>query len=147
MLHFRRGLLRSRYNSVSAKTLNHVEGQVDQTYNIFKDMKRKHCEPDEYTYTIMIRMTGKIGKPDESLALFKEMLSKIGSPNLIAYNTIIQALAKNLMVEETLSLFSKMVEKNCRPNEFTYSVILNMLIREGQLGKLVEIVEVYRIST
>lgn len=95
----------------------------------------------------MIRMTGKIGKPDESLALFKEMLSKIGSPNLIAYNTIIQALAKNLMVEETLSLFSKMVEKNCRPNEFTYSVILNMLIREGQLGKLVEIVEVYQIST
>ncbi|KAA8540327.1 hypothetical protein F0562_024754 [Nyssa sinensis] len=30
--------------------------QVDRACKVFEDMKRKHCEPDEYTYTVMIRM-------------------------------------------------------------------------------------------
>lgn len=105
-------------------------------------MKRKHCEPDEFTYTIMIRMNGKIGKADEALALFQEMLAKGFSPNLIAYNTMIQALAKGRMVDKAIFLFSKMVENECRPNEFTYSVILNVLAAEGKLGRLDEVVEI-----
>ncbi|KAJ8432182.1 hypothetical protein Cgig2_008634 [Carnegiea gigantea] len=115
--------------------------QVDQANVVFEDMKRKHCEPDEYTYTIMARMNGKIGKPDESLMLFQEMLAKGLAPNLIAYNTMIEALAKSRMVEKAIFLFSKMVENNCRPNEFTYSLILTVLVAEGQLGKLDEVVE------
>ncbi|CAO2814742.1 unnamed protein product [Amaranthus hypochondriacus] len=114
--------------------------KADQAYMVFEDMKRKHCEPDEYTYTIMIRMTGKMGKPDESLALFQDMLGKGFVPNAIAYNTMVEALAKNRMVDKTIFLFSKMVKNNCRPNEFTYSLILNVLVAEGQLGKLDEIV-------
>nr|CAN82028.1 hypothetical protein VITISV_000613 [Vitis vinifera] len=119
-----------------------ISVEVDQVYMVFKDMKRKHCEPDEYTYTIMIRMTGKIGKADESLTLFQEMTEKGYTPNLIAYNTMIQALANNRMVDKTIFLFSKMVENNCRPNGFTFSVILNVLVAEGQLGRLDEVVEV-----
>ncbi|KAL2926295.1 hypothetical protein RDABS01_023098 [Bienertia sinuspersici] len=115
--------------------------QVDQAYLVFEDMKKKYCEPDEYTYTIMVRMTGKIGKPDESLALFLEMLGKGFTPNSIAYNTMIEAVSKNRMVEKTIFLFSKMVENNCRPNEFTYSLILNVLVAEGQLGKFDEIIK------
>lgn len=115
--------------------------QVDKAYLVFEDMKRNYCEPDEYTYTIMVRMTGKIGKPDESLAMFQEMLAKGLAPNLIGYNTMIEALSKNRVVEKALFLFSKMVENNCRPNEFTYSLILTVLVAEGQLGRLDEVVE------
>uniref|UniRef100_A0A7C9EVR0 Pentacotripeptide-repeat region of PRORP domain-containing protein n=1 Tax=Opuntia streptacantha TaxID=393608 RepID=A0A7C9EVR0_OPUST len=115
--------------------------KVDRANVVFEDMKRKHCEPDEYTYTIMVRMNGKIGKPDKSLMLFKEMLAKGLAPNLIAYNTMIEAIAKSRMVEKTIFLFSKMVESNCRPNEFTYSLILTVLVAEGQLGRLDEVVE------
>lgn len=104
-------------------------------------MKRKHCGPDEFTYTIMIRMTGKSGKPDESLALFQEMITKGYPLNLIAYNTVIEALSRNKMVEKAIFVFLKMVENNCRPNEFTYSVILNALVAEGKLGRLDEVVE------
>ncbi|KAF9614713.1 hypothetical protein IFM89_020124 [Coptis chinensis] len=118
------------------------EGLVEQAYKVFADMKRKHCEPDEYTYTIMIRMIGKTGKADECLALFQEMLTKGCAPNQIAYNTMIQALAKNRMVDKVIFLFSKMIENGCQPNEFTYSVILNVLVVEGQLGKLDEVIDV-----
>ncbi|KAK9677055.1 hypothetical protein RND81_11G118800 [Saponaria officinalis] len=117
------------------------KNKFDQAYMVLGDMKRKFCEPDEFTYTIMIRMTGKMQKPDESLALFQEMLSKGINPNLMAYNTMLEALAKNRMVEKTLFLFSKMIENNCRPNEFTYSVILFLLVSEGQLGRLDEVID------
>ena len=104
-------------------------------------MKRRHCEPDTFTYTIMIRMTGKAGKTDESLALFQAMLEKGFTLNLIAYNTMIEALAKGRMADKAVLLFSKMVENGCQPNEFTYSVLLNVLVAEGQLNKLDDIVE------
>ncbi|KAF5194602.1 Pentatricopeptide repeat-containing protein [Thalictrum thalictroides] len=116
--------------------------KVEQAYKVFTDMKRKHCEPDEYTYTIMIRMIGKTGKADECLALFQEMITKGCALSLIAYNTMIQALARNRMVDKVISLFSKMIKNNCPPNEFTYSVILDVLVVEGKLGKLDEVVEV-----
>ncbi|XP_057755088.1 pentatricopeptide repeat-containing protein At1g51965, mitochondrial [Arachis stenosperma] len=117
------------------------DGKVDKAYKVFEDMKRWHCEPDAFTYTIMIRMTGKSGKPDESLALFQAMLKKGRIPNLIAYNTIIEALAKGRMVDKVILIFSKMVEDDCQPNEFTYSVLLNVLVAEGRLNKLDDIVE------
>ncbi|BBG98902.1 hypothetical protein Prudu_008422 [Prunus dulcis] len=114
---------------------------VEDAYKVFDDMKKKHCEPDEFTYTIMIRMSGKLGKGDESLGLFQEMITRGCSPNMIVYNTMIQALARSKMVEKAIIVFSKMVENNCRPNEFTYSVILNVLVAEGQLGRFDKVVE------
>ncbi|KAE8705400.1 Pentatricopeptide repeat-containing protein [Hibiscus syriacus] len=115
--------------------------KIDQAYLVFEDMKRKHCELDEYTYTIMIRLNGKLGRCDESLKFFDEMMSKGCSLNLIVYNTVIQALANGRMVDKVISLFYEMVEKGCRPNEFTYTVILNVLVAEGQLSKLDEVIE------
>ncbi|XP_074280816.1 pentatricopeptide repeat-containing protein At1g51965, mitochondrial [Silene latifolia] len=115
--------------------------KFDKAYMVLGDMKRKFCEPDEFTYTIMIRMAGKMQKPDECLALFQEMLSKGICPNLMAYNTMIEALAKNRIVDKSIFLFSKMIENNCRPNEFTYSVILTLLVAEGQLGRLDEVID------
>ncbi|KAL9258698.1 Pentatricopeptide repeat-containing protein [Drosera capensis] len=116
--------------------------EVSKAYKVFEDMKRRHCEPDEFAYTVMIRMTGKTGKAEESLALFKEMLAKGFTPNSMAYNTIIQALSLGRMIEEMISLFHQMLENNCCPNEFTYSVILNALAAEGKLNRLDEVVDV-----
>ncbi|KAL6137547.1 hypothetical protein ACLB2K_062839 [Fragaria x ananassa] len=45
--------------------------KVEQAYKVFEDMKKKHCGPDEFTYTIMIRMSGKLGKGEESLVFFQ----------------------------------------------------------------------------
>ncbi|KAG6593051.1 Pentatricopeptide repeat-containing protein, mitochondrial, partial [Cucurbita argyrosperma subsp. sororia] len=115
--------------------------QLDRAYKVFKDMKLKHCNPDVYTYTIMIRMTGKRGRTEESLAFFEEMLKNGFTPNLIVYNTMIEALSKSRMVDKAILLFSNMIKNNCRPNEFTYSVILNVLVAEGQCGRLDEVLE------
>ncbi|KAM1621590.1 hypothetical protein ACFX1X_020327 [Malus domestica] len=103
-------------------------------------MKKKHCEPDEFTCTIMIRMVGKLGKGDECLGLFQEMVNKGRAPNMMFYSTMIQALARSKMVDKAVVVFSKMVQNNCRPNEFTYSVVLNLLVAEGQLGGFDEVV-------
>ncbi|KAL8115065.1 hypothetical protein AgCh_021768 [Apium graveolens] len=48
------------------------------------------------------------------------------------------------MVDKTIFLFSKMMENDCRPNEFTYSIILKLLVSEGQVARLDEIVELSR---
>ncbi|WVY93727.1 hypothetical protein V8G54_032815 [Vigna mungo] len=117
--------------------------KVDKAYKVFEDMmKRRYCEPDVFTYTIMIRMTGKAGKTEESLAFFEAMLAKGCTPNVIGYNTMIEALAKGRMVDKAILLFSKMVENDCQPNEFTYSVILNLLVAEGKLNELDNIVDI-----
>ncbi|CAM8931852.1 unnamed protein product [Rhodiola kirilowii] len=114
--------------------------KVELTYKIFEDMGRVHCEPDEYTYTIMIRMTGNLGKSEESLELFQKMLTTVPNPNIISYNTMIQALAKGRMVDKVVFIFFKMIENNCRPNEFTYSLLLNALVADGQVGRLLEVI-------
>ncbi|KAI4325321.1 hypothetical protein MLD38_030733 [Melastoma candidum] len=117
------------------------DGKVGEARKVFDDMKRNWCEPDQFSYTIMIRMTGKMGKSDEAFALFQEMIGRGHSPNLIAYNTTIEALAAARLVDKSLHMFYKMLDGGCRPNEFTYSVILNLLISEGQLGRLDEVLE------
>ncbi|KAF8025653.1 hypothetical protein BT93_F2480 [Corymbia citriodora subsp. variegata] len=114
--------------------------KVDEASKVFDDMKKKWCEPDEFSYTILIRLNGKIGKPDEAMVLFQEMMEKGLSFNIISYNTIIEALARGRMVDKVIFIFSKMVKNECRPNEFTYSVILNLLVMEGQLGRLDEVI-------
>ncbi|EPS67014.1 hypothetical protein M569_07760, partial [Genlisea aurea] len=134
-----------KLDAVGCNMLLHAlatEEKVDQVYSIFQDMKRKHCEPDEYTYTILIRMAGRLGKPLDALALFREMLSKgCSKPNSMSYNTVIEALVRSRMADEAVAVFSQMVGNNCRPNEFTYSLILRVLAAEGKLGRLDEVIE------
>lgn len=78
-------------------------------------MKKKWCEPDEFSYTILIRLNGKIGKPDEAMVLFQEMMEKGLSLNIISYNTIIEALARGRMVDKVIYIFSKMVKMSAAP--------------------------------
>ncbi|KAA8540331.1 hypothetical protein F0562_024750 [Nyssa sinensis] len=66
--------------------------QVDRACKGFEDMKRKHCEPDEYTYTIMIRMEklysvilndlaaeGQLGRLDEFVGQLEGILDTFES--------------------------------------------------------------------
>ena len=106
-------------------------------------MKQNHCEPDAYTYTILIRMSGKAGNTTKFLSLLEEMVSKGCILNLIAYNTVIEALGKNKMVDKVIFMLSKMIESGCQPNEFTYSVvILDVLATGGHLHRLNEILDI-----
>ncbi|KAH0451032.1 hypothetical protein IEQ34_021724 [Dendrobium chrysotoxum] len=119
-----------------------ADKQVDLCYRVFGDMKQKHCEPDQYTYTILIRMSGRTGRINDFLSFFDEMLGKGYSLNLIAYNTMLEALARHRMVDKAVLLFTRIIGRDCRPNEFTYSILLEMLAAEGQLHRLNEVVEV-----
>jgi pentatricopeptide repeat protein len=105
-------------------------------------MKQKHCEPDAYTYTILIRMYGKAGKTSKFLSILEEMVSKACVLNLIAYNTVIEALGKNKMIDKVIFMLSKMIESGCQPNQFTYSIILDVLATEKQLQKLDEVLDI-----
>ncbi|KAG6487154.1 hypothetical protein ZIOFF_055737 [Zingiber officinale] len=104
-------------------------------------MKCCHSKPDAYTYTILIRMLGRLGKTDEFISLFEEMIVKGCTLNIIVYNTMLEALAKNHMVDKAFFVFSKMMENGCQPNEFTYSIFVFMLAAEGQLVRLDQVVD------
>jgi len=105
-------------------------------------MKQNNCDPDAYTYTILIRMSGKAGKTTKFVSFLEEMVSKGCVLNLIAYNTVIEALGKNKMVDKAIFMLSKMIESDCQPNQFTYSIMLDVLSTGGQLHRLNEILDI-----
>ncbi|KAL0661935.1 hypothetical protein Bca4012_098772 [Brassica carinata] len=133
--------LPDRFDRVRSILDQMVKSNIDQACQVFEDMMRKHCRGDEYSYTIMIRTMGRIGKYNKAVDLFNEMITEGLTLNVVGYNTLMQVLAKGKMVDKAIQVFSKMVETGCRPNEYTYSLALNLLVAEGQLVKLDGIVE------
>ncbi|XP_029129831.1 pentatricopeptide repeat-containing protein At1g51965, mitochondrial isoform X2 [Cajanus cajan] len=105
----------------------------ESAFRVYLDMLRRGYKLDIFGYNMLLDALAK----DE-----KAMLAKGCTLNLIAYNTMIEALARGRMVDKTILLFSKMVENDCQPNEFTYTVILNLLVAEGKLNKLDNIVDI-----
>ena len=113
-------------------------GRLHQAFSTVEDMKSVvDCEPDIYTYSILISCCAKFQRFDLIDHVLVDM-SYLGIEcNKVTYNTIIDGYGKAGMFEHMENSLTDMVESgNCQPDVFTLNSIIGAYGNGGQIDKM-----------
>lgn len=127
--------------NVLIKALCKNSGTIDAAFEIFREMPKRGCDPDSYTYGTLINGLCKLGKTFEAKELFKEMDTKGCSPSVVTYSCLMHGLCQAGNVDEAMGLFDKMKKKAIEPNVFTYSSLMDGLCKNGGSLEAMELLE------
>lgn len=127
--------------NVLIKALCKNSGTIDAAFEIFREMPKRGCDPDSYTYGTLINGLCKLGKTFEAKQLFKEMDTKGCSPSVVTYSCLMHGLCQAGNVDEAMALFDKMKKKAIEPNVFTYSSLMDGLCKNGGSLEAMELLE------
>ncbi|MED6113980.1 hypothetical protein PIB30_075867 [Stylosanthes scabra] len=115
-----------------------LSGSLHQAFRTVEDMKSVvDCEPDIYTYSILIRSCAKLKRFDLIDHVISEM-SYLGIEcNNVTYNTIIDGYGKVAMFEDMENTLADMVESdNCQPDVFTMNSIIGAYRKSRKFEKM-----------
>ncbi|KAG4952818.1 hypothetical protein JHK87_038412 [Glycine soja] len=113
-------------------------GLLDQAFSTVEDMKSVvDCEPDVYTYSILIRCCAKFRRFDLIEHVLAEM-SYLGIEcNCVTYNSIIDGYGKASMFEQMDDALNDMIENgNSHPDVFTLNSFVGAYGNAGQIDKM-----------
>ncbi|KAB5534042.1 hypothetical protein DKX38_017128 [Salix brachista] len=127
--------------NVLIKALSKNSGTIGAAFEIFREMPKRGCDPDSYTYGTLINGLCKLGKTFEAKELFKEMETKGCSPSVVTYSCLIHGLCQAGNVDEAMGLFDEMKRKAIEPNVFTYSSLMGGLCKDGGSLEAIELLE------
>ncbi|XP_057728734.1 pentatricopeptide repeat-containing protein At3g53170 isoform X2 [Arachis stenosperma] len=117
-----------------------LSGSLHQAFRTVEDMKSVvDCEPDIYTYSILISSCTKFQRFDLIGHVLLEM-SYVGIEcNNVTYNTIIDGYGKAGMFEHMENSLADMVESgNCQPDVFTLNSIIGAYGEGRKIDKMEE---------
>ncbi|KAL1309558.1 hypothetical protein AAHE18_17G186000 [Arachis hypogaea] len=115
-----------------------LSGSLHQAFRTVEDMKSVvDCEPDIYTYSILISSCTKFQRFDLIGHVLSEM-SYVGIEcNNVTYNTIIDGYGKAGMFEHMENSLADMVESgNCQPDVFTLNSIIGAYGEGRKIDKM-----------
>ncbi|TKY57483.1 Pentatricopeptide repeat-containing protein [Spatholobus suberectus] len=113
-------------------------GLLDQAFSTVEDMKSVvDCEPDIYTYSVLISCCAKFHRFDLIEHVLAEM-SYLGIQcNSVTYNSIIDGYGKAGMFEQMDNTLNDMIENgNCHPDVFTLNSFVGAYGNAGQIDKM-----------
>nr|GEW67063.1 pentatricopeptide repeat-containing protein At5g48730, chloroplastic [Tanacetum cinerariifolium] len=135
-------------------------GLFRKAFSILDEMKNTpDCQPDVYTYSILIKSCLHYHEFDKVQSLLSEMVSQGVKPNTVTYNTLIDAYGKakrpnsaiyvKLIVmlgkckqpEKAHSLFQAMIDEGCIVNQESYTALLSAYSRSGLFRKAFSILD------
>ncbi len=100
--------------------------------------------PDKFTYSTIIKGYCSRGEIEAALFLFDEMLAEKLAPDLVIYNTLLDGCVKTRRTDVCDRLLDDMVSKwRIFPNSYTLSIMIKRFGRQGELGKALELVDVW----
>ncbi|XP_047167611.1 pentatricopeptide repeat-containing protein At3g53170-like [Vigna umbellata] len=113
-------------------------GLLDQALSIVEDMKSVvDCEPDIYTYSILVSCCAKFHRFDLIEHVLAEMSFLGIQCNSVTYNSIIDGYGKAGMFEQMDNTLNDMIENgNCHPDVFTLNSFVGALGKDGQIDKM-----------
>ncbi len=121
--------------------------------NIYKHMKRRHVQPDVYTYGIMINHFTKTKKVSNAIQLFDEMKRNNIAPSAEVYTALLKCLSINPIRNQKLSesdatknqddtsasivssVFAEMKRNGLKPDGHTYSQVMRSFTAVHDLPK------------
>ncbi|XP_048594782.1 putative pentatricopeptide repeat-containing protein At3g16890, mitochondrial [Brassica napus] len=103
---------------------------LDLAYLKFHQMRGDGCEPDRFTYNILVHGVCKKGVVDEAVRLVKQM-EKEGSyrANVFTYTILIDGFLRLGRVEDALKQFETMQARKMSPNEATIRTLVHGVFR------------------
>ncbi|KAJ9543248.1 hypothetical protein OSB04_022955 [Centaurea solstitialis] len=109
--------------------MNDAEKAVES----FGKMKDFDCEPNLFTYNLILHVLVNKGMVLLALAVYNMMLKLNSHLNCSTYSILINGLCKSEKTSDALQLFDEMTKKGIVPTKVTYTVVLSGLCQAKRM--------------
>lgn len=101
------------------------KARFDEALKIFEEMVELGFEPNEYTYSILIRMCGRRRDLDKATTLFRNAQARGVPLNEVLCSTMMHTLAQTGHIGKAFHLLNDIKGAGCQPNVVIYSCLLD----------------------
>ncbi|KAG8372816.1 hypothetical protein BUALT_Bualt12G0106400 [Buddleja alternifolia] len=119
---------------------------IDKAFSILEQMKSlPHCQPDVYTYSILIKACVDACRFELVESLYDQMAERLIIPNTVTQNIVLSGYGKAGKYEEMEKVLSRMLESiTSMPDIWTMNTILSLFGNEGQIEMMEQWYEKFR---
>ncbi|KAL7123711.1 hypothetical protein ABFS83_14G000800 [Erythranthe nasuta] len=119
---------------------------IDKAYEVLEQMKSLPlCQPDVYTYSILIKACADACRFELVDPLYDEMAERLITPNTVTQNTVLSGYGKAGKYEEMEKILSKMLESTTsEPDVWTMNTIIGLFGNAGQIDMMEKWYEKFR---
>ncbi|KAB5538434.1 hypothetical protein DKX38_015967 [Salix brachista] len=119
---------------------------IDEGFLIINQMKSlPRCQPDVYTYSILLKACVDASRFELIETLYQEMDERLISPNTVTQNVVLSGYGKVGMYDQMERVLSGMLESEaCKPDVWTMNIILSVFGNKGQIDLMERWYEKFR---
>ncbi|KAL3641860.1 hypothetical protein CASFOL_012675 [Castilleja foliolosa] len=119
---------------------------IDKAFSILEQMKSlSFCQPDVYTYSILIKACVDARRFELVGSLYDEMAERLITPNTVTQNIVLSGYGKAGKYEEMENILAKMLETTtCEPDVWTMNTIVSLFGNEGKIEMMEKWYEKFR---
>ncbi|KAM7270292.1 hypothetical protein ACFE04_029506 [Oxalis oulophora] len=117
---------------------------VDEAIRVFREMGLYGCEPNNYTYSYIVKGFCEKGKVGQGFKWYKDVKKKGIVLGGSTYMVLICSLALDRNYEDAIMVVSDMLGNNMGPDFLTYKTVLEGLCRDGRCDEAFDLLEEWR---
>lgn len=119
---------------------------IDEAYSILNKMKiLPLCQPDVFTYSILIKVCVDACRFELVESLYEEMAERLITPNTVTQNIVLSGYGKAGKFEQMEKVLLGMLEgTTCKPDVWTMNTILSLFGNKGQIETMEKWYEKFR---
>lgn len=119
---------------------------IDKAFSFLEQMKSlSHCQPDVYTYSILIKACVDAARFDLLESLYDEMAERLIIPNTVTQNIVLSGYGKAGRYGDMERVLSTMLESDTtRPDVWTMNTIISLFGNDGQIEMMEKWYEKFR---
>ncbi|CAM6129116.1 unnamed protein product [Calypogeia fissa] len=122
-----------------------VKGQHHyKAYIAYKEMVKTGCEPDGFTFKLLLRALGREETVDLACLVFDDMQTRGCEPDAETASLAVGSLCQCGRIDEALGFFEKIKQKGIKFNARVYNHLLNGLGETGSVETTADILEEMR---
>ncbi|KAK9136567.1 hypothetical protein Sjap_007161 [Stephania japonica] len=119
---------------------------LDDASAVLNKMKMlPHCQPDVYTYSILIKACVDVSRFELVDALYQEMADRLITPNTVTQNIVLGGYGKVGKFDKMEEVLQGMLESaTCKPDVWTMNTIISLFGNMGQIDMMEKWYEKFR---
>ncbi|PIN23275.1 hypothetical protein CDL12_04041 [Handroanthus impetiginosus] len=119
---------------------------IGKAFAVLEQMKSiPHCQPDVYTYSILIKACVDACRFELVESLYDQMAERLITPNTVTQNIVLSGYGKAGKYEEMEKILARMLESTTSaPDVWTMNTILSLFGNEGQIEMMERWYEKFR---
>ncbi|KAI3526057.1 hypothetical protein L1887_05227 [Cichorium endivia] len=107
---------------------------AEKAVESFGKMKDFDCQPNLFTYNLILHILVNKGMVLLALAVYNLMLKLNCHLNCSTYTILIDGLCKSAKISDALNLFEEMTQRGIVPSKITYTVVLSGLCQAKRIN-------------